>query len=40
MIDTRDSRFAKAVALADTAGQWLKCRAADGGKAYRHALQP
>jgi hypothetical protein len=33
MIDTADSRFAKAVAIADQAGQWLKCRAADG-KAY------
>jgi hypothetical protein len=34
MIDTADSRFAKAVAIADQAGQWLKCRTADGRKAY------
>jgi hypothetical protein len=34
MIDTADSRFPKAVAIADQAGQWLKCRAADGRKAY------
>jgi hypothetical protein len=34
MIDTADSRFAKAVALADQAGQWLKCRTAQGRKAY------
>lgn len=34
MIDTADSRFAKAVAIADQAGQWLKCRATDGRKAY------
>src|SRR2546430_482412 len=35
MIDTSDSRFGKAVAIADQAGQWLKCRAKDGrGKAY------
>lgn len=34
MIDTADSRFPKAVAIADLAGQWLKCRTADGRKAY------
>jgi hypothetical protein len=34
MIDTADSRFAKAVAIADLASQWLKCRGADGKKAY------
>src|SRR4030081_3985564 len=34
MIDTSDSRFPKAVAIADQVGQWLKCRAADGRKAY------
>jgi hypothetical protein len=34
MIDTSDSRFPKAVAIADQAGQWLKCRTADGHKAY------
>src|SRR5712692_10588403 len=34
MIDTADSRFPKAVAMADRAGQWLKCRATDGRKAY------
>lgn len=34
MIDTSDSRFPKAVAIADQAGQWLKCRTADGRKAY------
>src|ERR1700737_4035912 len=34
MIDTSDGRFAKAVAIADQAGQWLKCRATDGRKAY------
>jgi hypothetical protein len=34
MIDTSDSRFPKAVAIADQAGQWLKCRAKDGRKAY------
>jgi hypothetical protein len=33
-IDTADSRFAKAVVLADQAGQWLKCRTAAGRKAY------
>jgi hypothetical protein len=34
IIDTEDARFAKAVVLADHAGQWLKCRTADGQKAY------
>lgn len=34
MIDTSDSRFPKAVAIADQAGQWLKCRTPDGRKAY------
>jgi len=34
MIDTADSRFPKAVAIADQAGQWLKCRTAEGRKAY------
>jgi len=34
MIDTADSRFAKAVAIADQAGQWAKCRSHDGRKAY------
>ena len=34
MIDTTDSRFPKAVAMADQAGQWLKVRTADGRKAY------
>lgn len=35
MIDTSDNRFPKAVALADLAGQWLKCRTtSDGRKAY------
>jgi hypothetical protein len=34
MIDTSDSRFAKAVAIADQAAGWAKCRAADGRKAY------
>lgn len=34
MIDTADSRFAKAVAIADQASKWLKCRGADGRKAY------
>jgi len=34
MIDTADSRFAKAVAIADQAGQWLKCRTHEGRKAY------
>ena len=29
MIDTSDSRFPKAVAIADRAGQWLKYRATD-----------
>jgi hypothetical protein len=33
-IDTSDNRFPKAVHLADEAGQWLKCRTADGRKAY------
>jgi hypothetical protein len=34
MIDTSDSRFPKAVAIADQAGQWLKCRTSQGRKAY------
>jgi hypothetical protein len=34
MIDTSDTRFPKAVAIADHAGQWLKCRTAEGRKAY------
>jgi hypothetical protein len=34
MIDTSDNRFPKAVAIADHSGQWLKCRAKDGRKAY------
>lgn len=34
MIDTSDSRFAKAVALADQAAGWAKCRTRDGRKAY------
>jgi hypothetical protein len=34
MIDTSDNRFQKAVALADGAGQWLKCRTHEGRKAY------
>jgi hypothetical protein len=34
MIDTSDSRFPKAVAIADQAGQWLKCRSFEGRKAY------
>lgn len=34
MIDTSDHRFPKAVAIADQAGQWLKCRSTDGRKAY------
>src|SRR6266581_1701945 len=34
MIDTSDSRFPKAVGIADQAGQWLKCHAVDGRKAY------
>jgi hypothetical protein len=34
MIDTTDTRFPKAVVIADGAGQWLKCRASDGRKAY------
>jgi hypothetical protein len=34
MIDTSDARFQKAVAIADGAGQWLKCRSIDGRKAY------
>src|SRR5438445_3950262 len=34
MIDSTDPRFAKAVAIADHSGQWLKCRATDGHKAY------
>jgi hypothetical protein len=34
MIDTADSRFAKAVAIADQAGQWLKCRTHECRKAY------
>jgi SWIM zinc finger len=34
MIDTGDSRFPKAVQIADQAGQWLKCRTPDGRKAY------
>ena len=34
MIDSSDSRFAKAVAIADQAGQWAKCRFRDGRKAY------
>ena len=34
MIDTSDSRFPKAVAIADLAGQWLKCRNSEGRKAY------
>jgi|SRR5579859_1016130 len=34
MIDTADSRFAKAVAIADQAAGWAKCRGADGRKAY------
>src|SRR5436309_11814917 len=29
MIDTSDSRFPRAVAIADRAGQWLKYRATD-----------
>ncbi len=33
MIGTSDSRFPKAVAIADQAGQWLKCRSSDGRKA-------
>ncbi|MBV9170089.1 MAG: hypothetical protein JOZ81_08405 [Chloroflexi bacterium] len=33
-VDTSDSRFVKAVAIADNAGQWLKCRTHDGKKAY------
>jgi hypothetical protein len=33
-IDTSNSRFPKAVAIADQAGQWIKCRAKDGRKAY------
>jgi hypothetical protein len=34
MIDTSNSRFPKAVTLADQAGQWLKCRTTDRRKAY------
>ena len=34
MIDTSDSRFPKAIAIADQAGQWLKCRTSEGRKAY------
>src|SRR2546427_9131907 len=34
IIDTSDTRFPKAIAIADLAGQWLKCRTADGRKAY------
>jgi hypothetical protein len=34
MIDTADTRFSKAIALADQAGQWLKIRYRDGRKAY------
>ena len=34
MIDTADSRFTKAVALADQAGRWLKCHTHEGKKAY------
>jgi len=34
MIDTGDSRFPKAVQIADQAGQWLKCRTPEGRKAY------
>jgi len=33
MIDTSDSRFQKAVALADQAGQWFKSRTPDGRSA-------
>jgi len=33
-IDCDNSRFAKAVHLADQAGQWLKCRTHEGRKAY------
>ena len=33
-VDTADSRFAKAVAIADQASHWLKCRTVEGGKAY------
>jgi predicted nucleic acid-binding Zn finger protein len=31
---TTDPRSRKAVALAETAGQWLKCRTRDGRKAF------
>jgi hypothetical protein len=34
MIDTADTRFPMAIAIADQAGQWLKCRTGDGRKAY------
>ena len=34
MIDTSDNRFPKAVAIADTAGQWAKCHTRDGQKRY------
>jgi hypothetical protein len=34
LITENDPRGPKAVALASDAGQWLKCRAADGRKAY------
>jgi hypothetical protein len=33
-LDTRDARTAKAFELADQAAGWLKCRTADGQKAY------
>lgn len=34
LLPETDPRGAKAVALATDAGQWLKCRTADGRKAY------
>jgi hypothetical protein len=34
LLPAPDPRGAKAVAIATDAGQWLKCRTADGRKAY------
>jgi hypothetical protein len=34
MMNANDPRGPKAVAIATDAGQWLKCRTADGRKAY------
>ena len=33
-VSTTDSRSVKALAILEQAGQWMKCRNAEGGKFY------